>query len=85
MRPESFDIQKLIDELQGTCNSLSGVLPEGMDDIDLTEQDHEAIDQRIFCCDTCDWWYEAYEQDTDGNCESCSTISDEEDEDEDEE
>ena len=81
MKPENFDIQELIDHLQGTCKSLqeglNDLYPE-MDVSDLTEKDNEEIDNQIFNCDTCNWWCEACEQDEDGNCENCSTQQEEE-------
>lgn len=82
MRPANFNIQELIDELQGTCSSINDHLPEGMDDNDLTSDDHEEIDNQIFLCDTCGWWCESCFQDEDGNCEDCSFIDDEENKDE---
>lgn len=80
MRPESFDVQELIDSLQGTCQTMNDALPEGMDDLDLTSEDHDSISNQIFNCTECGWWYESYEEDDNGHCEGCSTIDDEEDE-----
>lgn len=31
---------------------------EGMFEEDLTEEDHNSIDNEIFRCDQCDWWFE---------------------------
>lgn len=82
MRPDNFNVQDLIDHISGTCKSLqegiSDLYPD-MLDTDLTENDHEEIDGQIFCCDTCNWWCEICDQDEDGNCDSCSTMSDEDD------
>jgi len=58
MRPVNFDINDLIESLNGTCNSLDSALPEGMEYDDLTTEDHAEIDANIFCCATCGWWCE---------------------------
>lgn len=69
-RPDDFNVQELIEDLVGTCKTIGDFLPEGMDENDLTEEDHEAIDERIFNCDTCGWWCERDEEDpnNEGNC-----------------
>lgn len=61
MRPSGFNVQELIDSLQGTCNSIDDHLPDGMDWSDLTSQDHTNIDLQIFLCETCGWWCEISE------------------------
>lgn len=75
MKPEDFDIQKLVEDLQGTCNNLSDALPEGMEEDDLTEDDHDYIDNEIFLCDECGWWCESSEanenEDCAGLCADC--------------
>jgi hypothetical protein len=74
MRPEDFDVQKLIEDLQGTCSSIDDHLPEGMNWENLTDEDHEAIDNEIFLCAECGWWCEACESnDKDGEivCDDC--------------
>lgn len=82
MRAEDFDVVKLIENLQGTCEALDKVLESlypGMTSEDLTEDDHDAIDQEIFKCETCDWWYEQGESgDAEGNCLNCNNEIDEE-------
>jgi len=87
MRPQDFDINKFVEDLQGTCQTLNDTLPEGMTDMDLTKEDHEYIDNEIFLCDQCGWWFEVCEatenDDYSGWCESCTPDPDEE-EDEDE-
>lgn len=62
MRPSDFDIQKLIESLQGTCSTIEEHLPEGMEWVDLTKEDHEAIDAEIFLCEQCGWWCERNEE-----------------------
>lgn len=72
MRPADFDVHKLTEALQGTTDSISDHLPEGMDELDLTSYDYGAIDNEIFLCDTCGWWVEISEAaDTDGTERVC--------------
>lgn len=82
MRPENFDVQKLVEDLQGTCKQLEEALPEEMELNDLTEEDHEFIDNEIFLCETCGWWCEISEQTMEGSCRDCDG-DDEDEEDED--
>lgn len=76
MRAETFDINELIEALRGTCSNIEDHLPEGMHWHDLTTQDHNSIDAEIFLCDTCGWWCEALECNTDPEdgqyiCDDC--------------
>jgi len=78
MRPEDFDVQKVIDHLQGTCtetltNTIEMFYPDMKED-DLTEEDHNDIDNQIFNCENCGWWCEAHEQSENGYCEDCSEV-----------
>lgn len=80
MRAENFNVQELIDYLEGTLHSLDEGLETcfpGMDSTDLNTDDHQKIDDQIFCCETCGWWF-TDSQDSEGNCSDCS---DEEEED----
>ncbi len=75
MRPADFDIQILIEDLQGTCSTIEDHLPEGMDWNDLTTEDHEAIDNEIFLCAECGWWYEvcqSNDRDDENVCDDCN-------------
>ena len=76
---------ELIDDLMGTCKSMTGVLAT----FDLTEDDfimsdHLAIDHEIFQCDGCGWWCGTEEMndnpELDGNqvCQDCKGEDDEE-------
>ena len=51
-------LEELISDLLGTCRSIPECLPTGITEDDLTEADHNEIDQRIFRCDICQWWFE---------------------------
>jgi len=70
MRTQNFDIQDVIDYLQGTCGNnidfalgKDGILNEDftpkypdMTINDLTVDDYNAIDNQIFLCENCGWW-----------------------------
>lgn len=63
---------RLIYDLQGTCNELHGFL-ERHDAEDLI--DHipflEYLDNHIFLCDSCGWWCELSEMSDEGVCSDC--------------
>ena len=73
MRPADFDVHELIGALQGTCDTIPDHLPEGMEEEDLTQEDHNTIDNEIFLCEVCGWWCEISEQvaELDGTCQDC--------------
>jgi hypothetical protein len=72
IKPEH--LPKIVYDLQGTCQDVGQVLVfYGYTEEDL---DHEAalyIDERIFCCEQCEWWFEIGEmdEDTEWVCEDC--------------
>lgn len=72
MKASNFDIDNLIEALEGTCSSLDETINSmypGMEVEDLTEEDHDEIDSRVFRCDTCSWWYDISEKVDDENCD----------------
>lgn len=72
MRPDNFDIDVLIDALQGTADTIEQHLPEDMTEDDLTREDYDAIDSRIWRCSCCDWWVEVCELAEDSDqCTDC--------------
>lgn len=71
MKPSNFDINEIISTLQGTCMTLDEALPEGMSVDDLTQEDHDAIDNEIFLCVECGWWMELCDDGGDGICTDC--------------
>lgn len=73
-RDSHFDMQNVIDALSGTCDSLDDALQEfNMTIDDLVIDDYNRLDNEIFKCTTCDWWYELCEQATDeGVCDNCN-------------
>ena len=53
---------KVADFLNGTCATLSGVLVEfEAEDADEDTEFCQALDDKVFCCDTCGWWHELSE------------------------
>jgi hypothetical protein len=74
MRPSNFNAEELCEALQGTCTQISEHLPEGMEEDDLTADDHQVIDNRIFLCAQCGWWCEEceeHEEDGEQICDDC--------------
>lgn len=79
MRPEDFDINKVIEHLQGSSGTIQGALDDlypDMDEMELTSEDHDCIDNEIFLCTVCNWWREtsqaAYDEDIQEQiCEDC--------------
>lgn len=89
-RPDDFDMQKVVEYLQGTCmNSLEDgiqVFYPDMTEDDLTDDDRSYFDNELFSCDQCGWWCETSSQcaefdsccDT-GYCTDCCEETHEED------
>lgn len=75
-RTEDFNVQQLIESLKGTCKTIEEFLPEGMEREDLTAEDEEELDQEIFCCEQCSWWYEQAENTGDETCSDCNEDED---------
>lgn len=75
MKPADFNIQQLVDDLQGTCKTIEEFLPDGMEFEDLTSEDLQFIDENIFLCEKCGWWCELSEEaeseDSDRICNEC--------------
>ena len=80
MKPDGFNIEEFIEYLQGSCKTIADACSDfGIEESDLTEEDHNEIDINIFNCDTCNWWYELGEMSADEeNCTNCSLHGDEE-------
>lgn len=57
------EMEKLIGHLQGTCISLNEGT-QALFDLDedcLTTENSQQIDDEIFLCEECGWWYEVSE------------------------
>lgn len=67
---EREEIDKIIESLNGTCNSLDTeeYLANGFSEDNLTQ----AIDEAIVLCEQCGWWVEACEVNDDNVCNDCS-------------
>ena len=74
-----IDVVALIKRLEGSCLSLEEVLEEQEAEFeDMTAEDCGELDQTIMCCDSCGWWYETSEMNTDGGdtlCEECAKVA----------
>lgn len=82
-RVEGFSITELIEDLKGTCKTIEEFLPEGMGREDITEEELEELDQEIFNCETCNWWYEQAENVEGETCSNCGEDEENEDDDDD--
>ena len=92
-RPNNFDINPIIERLQGNCmmtlnDAIEELHPEMTED-DLTEGDRNQFDNELFLCDQCGWWCEISEQcaveDSCANTGYCSDCCEENGHDEEEE
>ncbi len=65
---------ELIDYLQGSCKTIDEACNEVFEDGEeiLSDENREEIDQNLFECETCGWWFEwAEEGSNGGECKSC--------------
>jgi len=64
-------IDKLAHRLQGTCDSIEKALEELEFEKEMTISDCNELDQKVFCCEVCEWWYEISEMDEENEWECC--------------
>lgn len=65
-------ISFIIENLMGTCKTVEEVCNEyGLEERDLAAEDFDEIDNSIFLCADCGWWYDLGEQ---GECDGDDTI-----------
>ncbi len=64
MRLTEEQIQKIVEDLQGTCKSLDQSIceitdgeAEGLDEVDNWQELCDAVDRAHFCCAGCGWWW----------------------------
>lgn len=66
MKVTDAQIDEIIEYLHGTCNSLyvavMYVTDDEYDSDDLTMEQLRKIDDEIFECEQCGWWFDMYEQ-----------------------
>lgn len=76
-------LEELIQSLSGSSDTLSGAIEElfGSDfsEDDLTDDDHNYIDNQIFLCTECGWWCEIHEEseeclDGERICKDCQNV-----------
>jgi len=60
-------IEKLSEELIGTCKSLHDLI----DPDTMTQAEFEELDSLAMLCDECGWWEPAEEIDEEGICIEC--------------
>lgn len=71
-RPIVF-VDEIIEYLQGTCKALYESLDYyGLEETDLNDAENSMIDDEIFNCTECGWWYELSEmgEDEEDECEN---------------
>lgn len=73
------ELETLINDLQGTCNSLDTYIEEELDVGDyLCAEDYAAIDEAIFLCTECGWWCpqdeNVAEDGEEGVCRDCREV-----------
>lgn len=52
-------LDEIITDLMGTCRDIDDVLNDYDIEFDDLEDEHFSyIDDTIFCCDQCGWWFE---------------------------
>jgi hypothetical protein len=66
-----FEIDKFIEHLVGTCKSLDEAKSDFDLDRELTDRELEAIDEALFRCGGCDWWFPVEEMTEQEVCEGC--------------
>ena len=59
------------EQLQGSCRHIIDLGPE-FEAIEDNPQFCNALDQLVFCCDGCNWWFEISEMAEDWRCEECA-------------
>mgnify|MGYP006921460948 CR=1 FL=1 len=67
-------LDKLIANLEGSCDSMEDSIPEEtkLTEDDMTIKDLEYIDEHVYLCSDCGWWYEnSGDQDEDNTCPDC--------------
>ena len=54
-------------------DGINEILGEGFCSLDLSLENHYQIDNEIFLCENCGWWYDIIEESESesGVCESC--------------
>jgi len=76
----SEEIEELIEDLQGTTQNIADAISKLFDRFDveyticnITDETLQAIENEIFQCDECGWWYDQPYNDENGDtlCDYC--------------
>lgn len=76
--PTAEQIQKIADELEGSCGRLAEAACSVLGIEDHRDADMDAIDEaledKVFECEECGWWYKLDEESDDepGVCQDCT-------------
>lgn len=79
-------INKIASMLEGTCGTLYGVLDRlyDTDEDAMSLADCHALDDLVFCCEQCNWWFEQGEMGENASdawvCVECCGSADSEEE-----
>lgn len=67
--------EQLIYDLQGTCEGLDSFLERNAPDLIDYQPFLLHLDNQIFCCEVCNWWFELSDMADNDNweCRDCST------------
>ena len=64
-------LNNIVSYLEGSCNSLEdAVTTLGLPELTVIEA--RELDELIFLCEICSWWYPIEEMDNDETCIDCS-------------
>lgn len=71
-----MQIQQITEYLQGTNGQIDDALPDGVELSDLSPEQLSAIDESVFQCAECEWWFERGDESEVDNpisplCKSC--------------
>lgn len=70
--PKKFSIHDVIQDLNGTSLDLQTVLDDyGKDEEDLSESDRLTLNAELFCCNSCAWWCQVEEKNSDPETGIC--------------
>lgn len=72
-----YDIPKLVEQLDGTCQSLDDVLREdyGVEFASVPIELLDLLDEHVMQCETCGWWSDASGFDDNQVCDECRVVA----------
>jgi hypothetical protein len=73
MKVSTEMMKEIAEELRGTCGTLDAKLEErGLSEDDIPQTLLQDLDMDVMCCETCGWWCEPSEMDSEGVCDDCA-------------